>query len=145
MALIISHRGNVQGPDSSLENNPKHIRSLLKRGIPCEVDLRRYNKRFYLGHDYPQYPIPQDFLIDNRKLLWIHCKDRLSLNYLNSELNIINLNYFWNDKDDYSLTSQKYIWTNIDRNITQNSVIVDLRPQPCYNINCFGICVDYLK
>ena len=144
MALIISHRGNVQGPDSSLENNPKHILSLLKKGIPCEVDLRRHNKEFYLGHDYPQYKISQDFLINNRKLLYIHCKDRLSLEYLNYALNIINLNYFWNDRDKYSLTSQGQVWTNIGQKVCKNSIIVDLRPNPWYDAPCYGICVDYI-
>ena len=28
---IISHRGNLQGPDKNLENNPKHIKELTEK------------------------------------------------------------------------------------------------------------------
>lgn len=142
--IIISHRGNIKGRDLNRENNPKYILELITHGIPCEVDLRIKNGEFYLGHDKPQYKVDQDFLVKHRTDLFLHCKEMELLDYLNSELNIINLNYFWNDEDKYSLTSQKQIWTNIGQKVCKNSIVVDLRPNPDYNINCYGIVVDYV-
>jgi hypothetical protein len=38
--LLISHRGNLKGPDSTLENSPSYIQKALDLGFSVEIDLR---------------------------------------------------------------------------------------------------------
>jgi hypothetical protein len=54
---FISHRGNLHGPDPKLENKPPHIIEALNIGFDVEVDVFFRNKKFYLGHDHPQYEV----------------------------------------------------------------------------------------
>ena len=72
--LIISHRGNLQGP-SPFENQPSQIDICLEAGFDCEIDLRVENDELFLGHDSGQYKITQDWLFDRKEKLWIHCKN----------------------------------------------------------------------
>ena len=37
---IISHRGNIEGPNSSTENFPDQINDCINRGYDVEIDLR---------------------------------------------------------------------------------------------------------
>ncbi|GIR19878.1 hypothetical protein CM15mP35_01390 [bacterium] len=38
--LLISHRGNLRGPNPDYENNPEHIVKNVLPNFDCEVDLR---------------------------------------------------------------------------------------------------------
>lgn len=38
--ILISHRGNLIGPNLDLENNPDHIVKNVLPKFNCEVDLR---------------------------------------------------------------------------------------------------------
>ena len=53
--ILISHRGNIDGPNSKLENNPTYIDRALDKGFNVEIDLWVYEKEFFLGHDEPTY------------------------------------------------------------------------------------------
>ena len=44
---IISHRGNLDGSNSSLENSPNYILRAIELGFDVEVDLWYENNRFY--------------------------------------------------------------------------------------------------
>ena len=93
--ILISHRGNLIGPNPDLENNPDHITKNVLPKFNCEVDLRFdvEKHKFYLGHDFNQYEIEFAWLEENSEKLWIHCKDFFSLNHLINTPT--NLNYFW--------------------------------------------------
>jgi len=60
--ILISHRGNISGPNQSLENHPDYILTALKGGFDVEIDFWCLKKKLFLGHDYPQYPIKKNFL-----------------------------------------------------------------------------------
>jgi hypothetical protein len=139
--IIISHRGNLSGPNPETENSPDQILLAISKGFEVEVDLWTVNNQLFLGHDEPTYPIEQSFLEDLGLSLWIHCKNLDAL----EDLGKINLpfNYFWHESDDFTLTSHGYIWTYPGKNTTTNSVIVDLTKSPNINIPMFGICTDY--
>ena len=47
--IIISHRGNINGPEPQKENLPDYIDFALENGLDVEVDLW-WNKGIYLGH-----------------------------------------------------------------------------------------------
>ena len=106
---LIAHRGNIFGENSAEENKPEYIDLALKMGYDAEIDLRYKDHMFYLGHDEPQYHVPMTWLVKWKDKLWIHCKDLESLDKISSSP--VDFNYFWHQKDDFTLTSQKYIWT----------------------------------
>jgi len=141
MAKIISHRALVKGSDLERENNPKYVLELLFQNIPVEIDVRFINGWYYLGHDYPSYRIEHEPFLES-PLLYCHAKDLTSLNKM---LDNPNIHCFYQSSDAYSITSKGLIWTNVDMPVCEKSIIVDLRPNPDYDLNCEGICVDYIK
>jgi hypothetical protein len=143
---LISHRGNIDGPNSLQENCPEYIDFAIKLGYNVEIDVRLEDHQFYLGHDEPQYYVPMTWLVERKDKLWIHCKNLKSLDILCSSP--VDLHYFWHQEDDFTLTSRNYIWTYPGKNYTPKSIIV----MPEWNnqnwntlkvSNCYGICTDY--
>ena len=140
---LIAHRGLTNGPDINLENRPEQILKSLNEEYDCEIDLWIINSDFYLGHDNPQYPINPKFL-DNFGL-WIHAKNLSALRWLTTT----NLEYFWHQEDNFTLTSSNYIWTYPGKELTQRSVCVmpeleDPTLQNVKDIYCYAICSDYV-
>lgn len=137
--ILISHRGNLSGTDLKKENTPEQICKVLSLGYHCEIDLWKVGDFFYLGHDEPQYKIDFKFL-KNNKNLWIHAKNLEALNSLPNDLR-----YFWHQTDDYTLTSDNIIWTFPDKQVCENSVIVDKNKNwRSKNYKCLGICTDWI-
>lgn len=135
---IISHRGNINGPDKKLENNPQHILSLLKY-YECEVDVWVNSEGIFLGHDKGEYKINNDFFISNK--LWCHAKNLDAFNFLLDK----RVNCFFHDKDDFTLVSNRLIWTYPNKPVCSKSIIVDLNKNwKEKNYNCHGVCVDYI-
>jgi len=140
--ILIAHRGNLNGPNPKLENNPEYLLSAIKAGYYVECDLWLIDNILYLGHDSPQYKISIYFLLNIKKYLFCHCKNIQVLYYLLSEYP--ELEFFYHDSDDYTLTSKNNIWTYPGKNITEKSIIV--MPERSNNhiyFNCYGICTDY--
>lgn len=148
---IISHRGNLDGPNLSKENHPNTIDIAISLGFDVEVDIYfDHNKKlFYLGHDQPQYNVSLLWLNERINNLWLHCKNIEAL-YEFTKLN--DFNYFWHQKDNFTLTSKKYIWTYPGQPHTTNSIIV--LPETYIKLNkfdglfvntCYGMCTDYPK
>ena len=138
--LVISHRGNTDGANKSLENNPPHIQTLLDSNIQVEVDVWVKDHLIILGHDEPQYAINLEFLQQNG--LWCHAKNLDALHYM-LEQNIKNC--FWHQEDNYTLTSSGYIWTYPGHLTTEKSIIVDTSKNwKNKHYSCKGVCVDYL-
>jgi hypothetical protein len=142
MTKIISHRGNLNGPKSCKENDPKWIDYVISLGYDVEVDLW-YDKGFYLGHDSPQYKINKEWIEKNNKFLWVHCKNKEALHKI-SELYLIN--YFWHESDEYTLTSKSYVWVYPNSKLLKYSVCV--LPEKGINGNikeCYAICTDFAE
>jgi hypothetical protein len=49
--IIISHRGNLYGPDKENENKPDQIQKVLNLGYYVEIDVWFIDEKLYLGHD----------------------------------------------------------------------------------------------
>lgn len=142
----ILHRGNNNGPNT-IENNPIKLLSLIENCYEIEIDLWYRDNRFYLGHDFPEYEIEEEFLEQNG--LWIHCKDAKTLEYVN--LNKRYLHYFYHTNEDYVLTSKGYIWCFVGKPALENSVVVMPEKALSYytyeeliSKNCI-VCSDYLE
>ena len=138
---LISHRGNINGPDISIENQPTYIENAINLGFDCEIDIWVVNKELFLGHDEPTYKTTIDFLSEYIEYLWIHCKNFESLEYLNK---IGDHNYFWHQEDMFTITSKGYIWTYPCNIVGNNSVIVD-NEKKVSDYKCFGVCSDYIE
>jgi hypothetical protein len=117
----------------------------LDEGYECEIDLWVIDNNFYLGHDEPQYNVNLDFI--KMPKLWIHAKN-LDAFYWLTQSNL-ELNYFWHQTDDFTLTSNNYIWTYPGLPLTSRSVMVlpeqndpklDNLPKICY-----GVCSDFVE
>jgi hypothetical protein len=156
---IIAHRGNLNGPNQSIENKPEQIDLAISKGFDVEIDIRYINSKIYLGHDEPETEIDIQFLRERKCSLWIHCKDRHSLEYL-SEWKDDKFNYFFHTIEDYILTSKGYIWVYPGKHLLKNSVCVmpenaikDTISRTFENLRllnntlqtseCSGICTDY--
>ena len=136
---LISHRGNLTGKNSCLENHPASILKALSLGYDCEIDVWRIGDKLYLGHDIPKQEIGYDFLCDER--LWIHCKNYESLAYLS---NRVPANVFFHNNDDYTLTSKGIIWAYPGKDAGENCVRVQLSVEP-YPGNIYGVCSDCVE
>ena len=54
---LISHRGNIKGPNPYRENTPTYIDCAIGNGYDVEIDVRSIDGELWLGHDEPQYKI----------------------------------------------------------------------------------------
>jgi hypothetical protein len=140
---LIAHRGLIDGPDKNLENLPGQILLSLQAGYDCEIDIRYIDSKWMLGHDNPDYEIPFEFL--EQAGLWIHAKNLEAL----YQLEKTNLVYFWHENDQFTLTSNKFIWTYPGKELTDKSIMVcpemiDPKLESTVSAKCFGICSDYL-
>lgn len=144
---IICHRGNTFGPDPDNENKPEVIDYCIREGYDVEIDLWVHNNEMYLGHDEPVYPILPDYILPLKDKLWIHCKNLEAGDALR-RYKIFN--YFFNELDNYALTSKQFIWTypRIQEVYSSNQVLLDFSPdidlEKYKALWVHGVCVDYV-
>ena len=136
--ILISHRGNLNGPNKELENNPHYIKEALSKGFDVEIDVYAHKNKLYLGHDEPQYKIEESFLLN--KKIWCHAKNIESLVLLKK----IQAIYYWHQEDDYTITSNGYFWTYPGKKLVKNSICVLPERFDYKKINCAGICSDFI-
>lgn len=122
---IISHRGNINGPDPKLENKWDSIFHAAEMGFDVEFDMwyEHYENNFFLGHDGPD--INQH--MDLEKVLelirysghgtrfYIHCKSTETLiallNFWPFENDDPNIQPFFHDVDDCIVVG-KSVWVH---------------------------------
>ena len=138
--IFISHRGNLDGPVSQYENTPDYIQLALDNGFEVEVDVWFIDGELYLGHDTGIHSLPKGWVNDRR--LWFHCKNISALDYFKK---FDKVKYFWHQEDDYTLTSNRKIWTYPGKPLMPGSVAVV--PEVSYKGNlwdCHAICTDFV-
>jgi len=141
--ILISHRGNLNKPNSERENSPEYIDEAIKAGYDVEIDIWVIGGVFYLGHDGPQYVISLNWLSERIDRLWIHCKNIEAI----EKFNILfqHYNYFWHQEDTVTLTSKNFIWVYPGNQPVNRSIAV--MPE-IFNDNiksCLGVCSDYVQ
>lgn len=138
--ILISHRGNISGPEPSSENHPDYIKEALRLGYDCELDVWYKNDEWWLGHDEPLYSIDKAVL-QNPKL-WCHAKNVDALSAMLSN----NIHCFWHQQDNYTLTSKGYIWTYPNKPLTKMSIAVcfDDTSLSLLDHDITGICADHI-
>jgi len=140
--ILISHRGNTNGPNDTRENNPYFMQWLIDANMNIEIDLWKYKNELYLGHDEPQYKIDSPTYL-KYKYFWIHAKNLDALEYLTST----GHKYFWHQEDDFTLTSNNKIWTYPNKDATKQSIVVCNTLDECIKYRdqgVYGICSDYI-
>jgi hypothetical protein len=141
---FISHRGNLVHKDLNRENKIASIMNVIEKGFDCEIDIWSIDNNLYLGHDKPDEKINIKTIFELKKNLWIHCKNLEGLNFF-TENSIDDLNYFWHQQDDYTLTSLNFIWTYPNKKVSNNSVIVDLSHTVKIDKTIYGVCSDNIQ
>lgn len=138
MQVIISHRGNLEGPNPVEENNPTKIMNVIYAGYDCEVDLWWYPDGLFLGHDEPKYEIDYHFLVN--KHLWIHCKNIEAIVYLSQDT---RLHLFYH-KEGVTYTSKGYLITEHGKLVNNKSIACMPELINDWDItSAYGICTDY--
>ena len=135
--IIISHRANLFGPDPDNENRPEQVVKVLNMGYDVEIDVWLTDQGWFLGHDNPQYKIEQDFLYIDR--LWCHAQNLAAL----QELALMNVVSFWHQEDDFTLTTNNFIWTYPNEPLVYSSICVLPEKSNKDFSKCAGICTDY--
>jgi len=147
--IIISHRGNVNGPEPNRENSPDYIDEALEAGYQVEIDLHVKDGKFYLGHDGPVHEVSKDWLYFRRDSIWIRAKNYEAAVHLVNELNFCR--WFAHERDRYCLTSCGYIWLH-DRTVkeTTDCIVPLLSMLDIYDHSyiishrsAHAICTDY--
>lgn len=148
---LIAHRALRDGPNSQLENHPLEIVECLNLGFDVEVDVWLNNGQWSLGHNAPTYSVDFEFL--NRPQLWLHVKnwhaaDKLVELYHSG----YDLNFFDHNKDQRTLTSKGYWWSQPGLPAGHRGVVVmpewttgALQIEDALQFKCWGLCSDWVN
>lgn len=147
--ILISHRGNITGPNPTHENNPSYLDKAISIGFDVEIDVWVIGDKIMLGHDFPQYKIDLEWLkfrVDN---LWLHCKNIEALIYFSKDYTIfgsnsMSFNFFWHETDKVTLTSKGAIWAYPGNQPISGSVAVMPELNNDDLSDCLGVCSDYV-
>lgn len=157
--FVIAHRGNLRGPNKEMENNPKYIMSNLEAvesfitasQVLAEIDVRYIvngagEGEWWLGHDTPDYKVTLDFL--KHPLLICHAKNSAAF----VELIDKGIHCFWHQDDDYTLTSEGWIWAYPGKDSSHGIAVMPETahgpdPKEWSSITWFtrGVCTDYVE
>lgn len=148
--IFIAHRGLIDGPDFSKENKLDTIESAIKKGFDVEVDIWVFNNEIYLGHDKENLvKINLTYLYQYKNVFWLHTKNFEALKFFSELEKKEELNYFWHQEDDYTLTSKNIPWIYPGCEIISSGILV--MPENIMDINNLrdvkvkGICSDHIK
>lgn len=140
--IFIAHRGNTCGPDWANENKPEYIDKALEDGFHAEVDVWAGHMGLYLGHDSPMYKTDVSWLEDRSDYLFVHCKNTAALDLLLRH----NLNVFWHEEDEHTITSWGLVWTYPMKETTDGGIQCEPSLEHAQEIQSHagGVCSDYV-
>jgi hypothetical protein len=155
---IISHRGNLTGPDSDKENTESYLIEALNMGFDIEFDIW-YISKFWLGHDSPLKSFSTDTLLHWSTMymnqnFYVHCKNMWALEEM-IKISKRNIIPFFHDVDQCILLKDNTIWVHpsaVHSSLTRENCIAVYSTCKTvkYDINYdidferfHGICTDY--
>ena len=145
--IYISHRGNLDGSKPELENQPSYIDAAIAAGFEVEVDLWVNEFGSWLGHDGPQYSVPTEWLTDRTNQIWVHCKNPDALSFAIHH----GLHCFFHNTDDYTLTSNGYVWAFPGKK-NSSAKCINVLPElnwwelsQGWEIQYAGVCSDFIS
>lgn len=155
--ILISHRGNITGPNPEMENKPEYIDVAIEAGYDVEIDVwaniqpkenitaKGIEVRLFLGHDKPEYEISFMWLYCRKNFLWVHTKNFFALTHLI----VRDLKLFFHEQEKHTvIANTRKIWSHDLEEAGDTSIIPLLskadiakwEPKPV-----FGICSDYVE
>ena len=138
--FLISHRGNIDRV-TDLENQPDYIDAAIELGYDVEIDVWELEGEFWLGHDEAEHKIDLRFLLARKDKLWCHAKNFDALKRMIDN----GIHCFWQQDDDYAMTSKGYIFTHSKiTKATDLSILVSLDGDLDLP-RCAGICSDRIS
>ena len=137
---IISHRGNLDGPNSN-ENTAHSIDLAILKDFDVEIDVWEVDGLLFIGHDEPILKIDYRWLRDRACYLWVHCKNLGAIEIMN--MFNYNIPYFWHQNDDFTLTSNGYIWTYPGKSLCHKSIAVLPELPGTLPTDIYAICTDF--
>jgi hypothetical protein len=147
--MLIAHRGNTCGPITDLENTPEYIDRAIKLGYYVEVDVWGLGQTLWLGHDAPNTPVEHKFFREREGELFCHCKNADAIRLLHDHVEWPC--YFFHSTDDYTITSNGFVWCFPGRTPPHKDSIVVL-PEKFWPDNtelwaseAAGVCSDYIS
>tara|TARA_R110002051_G_scaffold97852_1_gene167971 strand:+ start:98 stop:541 length:444 start_codon:yes stop_codon:yes gene_type:complete len=143
--ILISHRGNIDGPNLERENTKSYIDECIDTGYEVEIDVWMIEDKLFLGHDEPINPVTLQWLQDRSEKLWIHCKNFNSLQFL---LGHNELRVFFHEKEKYTIMSNGLVWAHELNETNQRCIIPLLAEKDLISwnpVSVFGVCSDYIK
>lgn len=154
--VLISHRGNINGPNPEFENSPEYINAAITCGYNVEIDLwgiKCDNNKIILslGHDDPNYNINIQWLYERSRKLFIHAKNFLAVSFLmaNKQKDFLGLRFFFHEKERYSLIANtSLVWCHDMSEVNNFSIVPLISRQDISlweNKPVFGICSDYVE
>jgi hypothetical protein len=148
---LISHRGNIIGPNPNRENSPSYIDTAISAGYEVEVDINYMNGKFYLGHDTPDYEITEQWMTKRRDNIWFHCKNldaATHLSEISSKFQPLEFNFFCHTSDSFVMTSTNHIWVHdLTMNLSKKCIIPLLSDVDIINYKgglVYAVCTDYI-
>ena len=138
MKKIISHRGNLVGPNPELENKPEYILSALDKNYDVEIDVWFVENKIYLGHDRPTYKVDIEFL--KQKGLWCHAKNLEAFQYMIKN----KIHCFWHESDKCVLTSKGFLWCFPGVFLKNGITVVDGKQELEHEKEILGVCTDHV-
>ena len=145
--ILISHRGNITGRIPDSENRPVYIQDTITLGYDVEIDVRMKESQLYLGHDYAQYRVELEWLLERKDKLWIHTKDFESLDLLIDK----GLRIFFHEQERQTIINNtNLIWSHDLESVSNKSIIplLDLQSINKYGYlaqDVYGVCSDHLQ
>ena len=142
---LISHRGNIVGPNLNRENSPSYIDTAISACYEVQVDINFINGKFYLGHDTPDYEINETWLRNRKGSIWFHCKNLDAATELSK---LSDFKFFCHTSDPFILTSTNHIWVHdLDLNLNNKCIIPLLSDEDLISYRgglVHAICTDYI-
>jgi len=134
--IVISHRGNLDGPKPDRENRVTYLEAALAAGFDVECDVWLVKDKLYLGHDTPGELAPQALLANPR--CWVHAKNAQALGPLLE----LKVHCFFHDQDRATLTSQQWVWCLVGHYLP-GARCVCLLPEVGGYLPGGAVCTDY--
>lgn len=141
---MIAHRGNTCGPNPDRENTAEYIQEAIDKGYHVEIDLRVAEDDLFLGHDDPDRRVELRWLVERADKLLIHAKNREALQLCLAH----SLHCFAHQKDDFTMTSEGYVWVHDPRDeITADSIVPLITRYEVFEYERLdevrGLCTDW--
>lgn len=144
--IQVAHRGLVNGPNRTIENNIDTILHRSENGLYSEIDVWLINGNWFIGHDSPSAEFPVDILFKYGTYLWIHAKNKDAFEALvlfRKEGR--DLCIFWHTTEDYCFTTNMDVIVYPGKKLVKNCVFM-MPENACgidTNNNVDYICSDY--